>query len=615
MSALCAAAALVLGIVLLAAKKPWDILAAIGSPTKIKHYAAIWEWQAGAVNAGLLIALALASRWWFRQSPPPKSPWLPAASTPRWFWPLVVAAMAITAFCGLQRISQSIWDDEDSSVRRVILGEYRLDKNGEPVLREATWEDALWNYRKPSNHHLQTILSKASLVVWRALARPTGLQFTEPVLRWPILAAAILSIAALAALLKRLDFPRAAVLAAFLLALHPWHIRYAIEIRGYLFTLLFGPLMVYCLIQAIASGRWRWWMAFAASEFGLLYAYPGTLYMLLAANGCGLIALWFRHDAAERFVFVPRLFVASAAAGMVYAQLMAPCLPQLVDYFKTERALGALSPRWHANMGAHLLSGIPWNNSDDASAGYPELRWITGDHAWISALLVVLPALLAAAGLLRLAAKRPAGWLAAVVLILPAIIVYGMSRRNNHYLYEWYVIFILPGLCSCAALALEWPARWLERTPAAAPAWLAIVAAAFAAFTEPARHWMLSHPLQPMREAVQAIRPSLDPGDPRQKDIMTVSVSVHLESYDARVLSAENVAALTGLSRQADREKKSLYVVTGNDLAVAQDYPEIRNFVHDARYFERVAQLPGFDPTLTQYIWRYKPGTLSTAAP
>ena len=60
---------------------------------------------------------------------------------------------------------------------------------------------------------------------------------------------------------------------------------------------------------------------------------------------------------------------------MIYLQLMLPCVPQLINYFETERALGELGLRWHKNMGAHLLAGIPWNNSDIRSAGYQELQW------------------------------------------------------------------------------------------------------------------------------------------------------------------------------------------------------------------------------------------------
>lgn len=608
-SLLCGAAALVVVILLLTAKKPWTV----GEPTKIKHYVAIYGWWAGALNAGLLAALAATTRWWFRTGPPPDDSWLPTPSTPRWFWPLVIAAMGITLFCGLQRISYSVWDDEENSLRRVILGEYRASDSGRPVLKEADWEDAFWNYRLPTNHHLQTLISKTSLSVWRAVARPGGLQFSEPVLRWPLLLAAMAAIATLALLLKRLDFARAGVVAAFFLALHPWFIRYAVELRGYIFTLLFGPLMVLCLLNALSGGRWRWWLGFAASEFCLLYAYPGTLYMLIAANLSGLAVLASRHPAGTRAVHLPRLLVASTLAGLVWLQLMAPNIPQLAEYLESARAGGSLNARWHMNVAAHFLSGIPWNNSDNAADGYPELLWITGNRPWFTIVLFSLGAVLSLLGALRLASKRPAGWLVAVTLLIPALVVYGMARKNHNYLYEWYLIFALPGLCACAALAVEWPWRRLQRASwgrIVAPLVSGFAVIVFAVFTQPARQWFLSHPLQPIKDAVLAMRPSLDPNDPRQDQILTTSLGVHLESYDPNVLEIGDMANLQRLAQKADATQKPLFVVTGNDLAVAQDYPEMRNLLRDPRYFELVVKLPGLDPTLTQSVWKYRPGTL-----
>ena len=81
----------------------------------------------------------------------------------RWLLP----PWSLTAFWGIQRIPQSLWDDEDSSLHRAVLGQYRRDKSGELKLKETTWEIALWNYWKPANHQLQTVLSKACLQAWR----------------------------------------------------------------------------------------------------------------------------------------------------------------------------------------------------------------------------------------------------------------------------------------------------------------------------------------------------------------------------------------------------------------------------------------------------------------
>lgn len=601
------------GIFLLVAVKPWNVEVKPGKALRIHDFVVIYEWWAAAINFALLILLALSARWWLKPARWPTDEWLPGQRTPSWFWPLVIVAMALTAFWGAQRISQSLWDDEDSSLHRAVLGQYRRDKSGELNLRETTWEIALWNYWKPANHQLQTVLSKACLECWQAVARPIGLQFSETAVRFPCLVAGVLSVGALALLLKRLGFAGAGAIAAFLLSAHPWHVRYAVELRGYIFTLLFGPLMIYCLIQAIDSGRWRWWMGFAASEFALLYAYPGCLYMVVIANTCGAVALLLRHATWDaRSQQLTRLLVASTVAGMVYLQLMLPCVPQLLNYFRTERALGQIGLRWHKNMGAHLLAGIPWNNSDTPSAGYQELQWAAEAHPHVFLLLRSAALACLVLGALRLGLSRPAGWIALAALLLPGPLVYIVSRSKNHYLYEWYLLFMLSGLVGFVSLGLDWLTSLACRVHRfAAPLLAGLAVTTFIAVTQPQRHWLVTHSLQPMREAVLLTRPSLDPYDPRQQAITTLSVTGVPWSYDPNIFVVSSVEELVGHLQESDRERRTLYVNFANAWTASASRPELFAMIEDDRLFEKTAHIQGFDPTLTTFVRRYKPGSIT----
>ena len=604
-----------IGLVLLLTEKPWSVLARIGQPSRVPHFVAIYEWWAAALNAFLLAMAALLAPWWMRPMPPAPRPWLPAPAAPRWFLPLVAAAMALTALWGVQRLPLSLWDDEESSLRRVILGEYRRDAGGEIKLREVKWQSALWNYKKPANHQFQTILSKLCLDGWRGIVRPTGLQFREWVVRLPCFVAGVLSIGAVAILLRQLGYPAAGVIAAFLLALHPWHVRYAVELRGYVFTLLFGPLMLYALLRALDSGRWRWWLAFAGSEFALLYSYPGCLYMVVAANLCGAVAVLVGPPERRREQFL-RLAVASTFAGMIYLQAMLPCIPQLLEYFKTERALGELSPRWHRNMLAHLTVGIPWNNSDMPEAGYNELQWVAEAHPWTFTTLSAAGGLFLVWGTLRMLAARPAGWMFPFVFVVPALLVYAVSKTKNHYLYEWYLIFVLPALAGLAAMGVDGLARLTFRIHRLGPALVAIaVLAIFARATHSPRRWLVTHPLQAMRESVLLTRPTLDPLDSRQQEIVTLSVTGAPLPYDGNLIEISRVDELVSHARAADREGKILYVNFANAWAAAAGSPELFRLIEDDRRFEKTASIQGFDPTLTAYVRRYRPGTLSEDSP
>ena len=70
--------------------------------------------------------------------------------------------------------------------------------------------------------------------------------------------------------------------------------------------------MIYCLVQAIDSSRWRWWAGFAASDLPCSMPIPAAFMLVVVANLCGAIALLLRHSTAdERIRYFPRLIVAS----------------------------------------------------------------------------------------------------------------------------------------------------------------------------------------------------------------------------------------------------------------------------------------------------------------
>jgi len=50
------------------------------------------------------------------------------SQTPRWFWPLVVVAMAMTFFYSLPRMNHGFWDDEELNVRTTLYGRFKLNK-------------------------------------------------------------------------------------------------------------------------------------------------------------------------------------------------------------------------------------------------------------------------------------------------------------------------------------------------------------------------------------------------------------------------------------------------------------------------------------------------------
>jgi uncharacterized membrane protein len=85
----------------------------------------------------------------------------------------------------------------------------------------------------------------------------------------------------LALLLRRHVSPLAGVLAAWLLGLNPWHIRFTSEARGYSLMLCIIAIVLYFWLKAIRENEWRRWLLYSASQFALVYCYPGSAYLLV----------------------------------------------------------------------------------------------------------------------------------------------------------------------------------------------------------------------------------------------------------------------------------------------------------------------------------------------
>src|SRR5262249_42359545 len=154
-----------------------------------------------------------------------------------------------------------------------------------------SWANTLFYYRKPTNHVLYSILARTSLAGWRALHGAAPSEWNEFALRLPSFASAVLAVVLLGLLVHDLGFPRAAPAAAFLLAIHPWHIRFGADGRGYSLMVLLAIVAAFCLLHGLRSGRWRWWLGYGAAQLGLLWVHPLALYFPLALAAAGALGI------------------------------------------------------------------------------------------------------------------------------------------------------------------------------------------------------------------------------------------------------------------------------------------------------------------------------------
>lgn len=601
--------AIVLGIAayLVFAPKPWSVQLPEAELPPYDYYVKIYSWWGALValcGAGLLAATA---SWWSR-------PWTqrfdPPAPAPRWFWPLVGTAMLLTAAMGSVRLGQDLWDDERSTLQQAVQGNYKPNKDGTVRFQEFGFGRTLHGYRTPNNHVMHSIFSRVSVGAWRVFRDPAGQPFSEVALRLPAFLFGIASVAALALMLKELGMARAGVIAAFLLSIHPWHIRYASEARGYALVLCLLPLLIVCLLRALRTGAWKWWIAVGALQFGLLYAYPATLYPVAVTNAVTLLLVAACVPGiVPRTVLFARWLVTVFVAALAFTWLYLPCVPQLREYLASERAQGAMGDWWIRDFLSHLFAGASWFKTHNPDAPQPELFAMLSSNAAIGAAVVWTCVILLALGVGRFISRGFLSSAVAALLLLPALVAYLVARASGNFLYEWYLIYLLPGAVAMVAAGIDstglpWRNRKLS---AAVPAvLLAVLCAGYLQLTTKARDWLLTRPLQPMRESVLLTRPTTLPNYPGHADVITASFNTPPSLYDPHVMAVRTPDELRELMRHCAENATPLYLNVGNPLAAAFHHPEMFAMMNDPAQFEILSQLPGYDPTLDRVVARYR---------
>ena len=602
--------AAVAALALLIARKPWQWNAPPGRGMRIADYVGIYSWWAGAANCVLIAVLAATARWWMRASHGGLFR-LPRPSFPRWFWPLTILAMLLCAWFGAHRLRQSFWDDEVYAMRRAIHGQWKRDDSGSIKFRPVSWRETVWFFEKPQ-HQLHSIITRIVLDTWRAVTKPEGLKFREDVARIPSYLAGVLSVGTLSLLLWRLGFPAAGVIGAFLFAIHPWHIRYASEMRAYSFMLCILPLGFAFLIEALDTGRWRWWSAYGAALFTLMYSNALNIYPAAGLGMCGLAAIALPWRDPEARIQIGRFCVVTLLGGMAFLQLMLPCLPQFIEYQNTTAVKGPLDLRWLLSYLGLLFAGAPWSSTGQAVSKYMELYPWAISHPIMFAGLAGLTLLLLAVGTQRLLVSGPLHALIALALLLPAPIAFVISKACQHHLFEWYLLFLLPGVVAATALGLDGWRLILSRNKIGAVAGILLVAGlvtGYVAFTAPQRTWLLTRPIQQIRESAEATRPVLEPFAKENQDILTASFIGPPDPYDANIIIFRSVRELSELTGRADQQGKVLFINFGFLTTAQIRFRPILSALGDSSLFEKTAELQGFDPVNDRYVYRYKSGS------
>lgn len=589
----------------------------VGEPATLRDYAVIWSLVACVFNTGVLAVLAIVCPWWAGGKISETGPLKTEERSSSWFWVGVTAAAIALFAMTLPRLGQSLWDDEETSLRFSILGRYlRVQPDGRPQFHEASWLETLFYYKQPNNHVFHNILSRVSNSTWRSLKRPSGLQFNEEAVRLPAFVAGIAGIFSLALLLRAMGYPKAGLAAAWLLAFHPWYQRYVCEARGYSLVLALLPVATLVWREALRTGRWQWWSVFALVQFVLVWTYPAVLFVLLPLNlATPWLALRGRDLAKPPYVSLGRWFCCQSLAAVAMMQVAAPLLPQAREYFRP-LDFPPIDSRWLADFLSYLAAGLPWATDEPGQIpSHPQLGEMVAASptTWLGVGMAAL--LLAAWGMVTVAKHNETAWklVFGCTLLGPMVqMVYAAWHRLTFW--EWYILHVLPWAIALTCVGLDrMSALTHSRLPGfrAAPGMIVLLAVfSYAWLTEPVRRWQSARPVTPTRDAVLCTRRNLDPDDPENRRIMTAGLTNPPACYDAHVFFVKDLGELVLLCRMSDLTGRPLWLNIGHLWALRQDHPDAYRMISDQRLFDSTKVLRGHSAMGDRMVCRYIPNSM-----
>jgi len=608
------AAGLALWVVyLLGPYQPWRLP---GDPTLVPHkgqsrihIVLVPMYWAAALNALLCVGLLATSRFWAREEREPLAPGPARRSrVPAVTWALLLGACVVAGALRWNLAHGGVWWDEAWTIRNAIVGMSK-PVEGEPGRVEfepATWMDTLWYYNKPTNHVLYSVTSRLSLAGWRALTGAERSEWEDFAFRFPTFVAALLSVLLLGLLVHDLGFPRAAPFAAWLLAIHPWHVRFGAEGRGYSLMVLIAILAGFCLLHGLRDGRWRWWLGLGGSLLAMLWVHPLAVYFPISMAGAGALGIWLGPGTPyDRAVRLGRLIAALVMSGMAFLQLNAPILAQgviLGRQLKQEpERLSQLAENIWIFLAVGLHRKMPW----DPDYGFPTLTALAGDSLWRWLVVFGLIPALAIAGAVRVLRRPQPERFAFLGLAGGTLLLFLHRAVADFLLIERFVIYALVPAVAAIVLGLEGALRALLPARAArvaVPIGMALGLVAFQAFVAPQTRMLMERPLMPSREVADflaAAGEGVPGGVIRAGVALGGNVPDVYDPFVEHVFRRDEIAALC---RRSLQEGRPLYLFYGyNQANRGGPYKDVFVDLDDANAFEEVAH---FGAVEAEYVFR-----------
>lgn len=540
---------------------------------------------------------------------------------PGWTWALLLVAVLVAGFSRAPRLDHSLWNDEEVAVRKFIVGGHGFHpQTGELEFRPVGWDRTLFYSLSGNNHIAQSVASRIGHELWKKSTGAVPGDFSETALRLGSFLAGLGTIALLGLWLARHGHPVAGVTAAFLLALHPWHGRYAVEARGYSLLLFFVVLMFFFLAPAIQSGRWRYWLGFGFAQAMALLSFAASAFLLLPVNLIILAVLLYRRDG---YYSLGRwLFVSACGAGAV-AYFLLPTVVGSMGW------LASLEEKAHPNdwsqlreFLSHLLLGIHWQpgNPDlDFGVGIRDLT--RGRPVASFLLLFALPIAFLFGSLIAWSRSRASRFLILGVFLSLVLITLFREFSTTPF-HVWYAVYamlwfvVAMGFFAEAFVSPSPDSGLPEAKPRRFPSWKSWVPATviilvYASLSSLPNQRMRTHPRHPMREAVQVIYREI-PAFQSSETWSTIAIGAgarQFQSYDPHIALPESPEEFQELLAEAEKEGRRISVFVTGPLEARASYPEIFRELDDRSRFDEVALVKGIEAFWSIQIFQQRPAS------
>lgn len=589
---------------------------AAGKKPALKHEFQTGIWYGTLWTCGVLALAAATSRWWLRRLPEgfkPETMVRLKGNERLRFWVIVSLAVVVALPLRWPRMDESVYVDEEYTLRAYMHGAFVDDAEGRPVFEPIEWGYGIWRNTLGNNHFLYSVVSKASLDIWRWVTGSPREAFDETAFRMPSLLAGLGSLVVLAVLLARLGFPDAGWLAAWLLALHPWHARYSAEGRGYALMILCLLGVLLCAAHALRTGQWRWWVGFGVMNFLVMGFFAGAIYAVAALNMAILVAIAKGALPGKQgpplLIQLTRWFVANLLTATLTLQTMLPWMLEMKSYIvDNPRVYGVMGADWYRDVASYVLTGMQWASDDPANPFIIELseQWGT---AFGVAVLIIL-GLLAGAGAVRLAVQGSVGGRVVVaVFLLSGPLAVAHSIVGQRFLFTWYLIYLVPAVCALWAIAVDGFAK-LMPVRSLRLGFPAVALLGFAWIVSDQLAVIANHSKEDFRKVVEIMRGAVDITGKSPSQVILGFSFTEAGLYDPHAITIWSDRDVIGLMERADRERRLLRIAYAHRSISLERRADIMQLLDNRNFFREIAIVPGLEEQqFSHYVLEYKPGS------